>query len=47
MGLTTRRAVCHDCLRKGRRSGDVALRTWLLVAAVGLLLVGGVLFLSM
>jgi len=47
MALTTRRAVCHDCLRKGRRPGDVALRRWLLVAACGLLLVAGVLLLSL
>jgi hypothetical protein len=32
MGLTTRRAVCHDCLETGKRPGDVALRKWVVVA---------------
>jgi hypothetical protein len=47
MGLTTRRAICHDCVRKGHRSGDVALRRWLLIAAVGLVGVGAILLLTL
>lgn len=47
MGLTTRRAVCRDCLAKGQRSGDVALRRWMVIAAVGLVIVGAVVLLSL
>lgn len=47
MGLTSQRAVCHDCLAKGHRPGDLALRRWLVVAAVGVFLVCGVLWLAL
>jgi hypothetical protein len=39
MGLTTRRAVCRDCLGKGDRPGDVVLRKWLAVALAAVALV--------
>jgi len=38
MGLTTRRAVCRDCVAKGARPADARAWRWVVVAAIGLAL---------
>ena len=38
MGLTVRRAVCHDCLARGERPADAAAWRWILLAGAALLL---------